>query len=667
MLVQRLRKIQDLHGYLPDDELKQLAKETGTPLSKIQDVAGFFPHFRQSWNKPPTVEVKVCRDMACHLRGAPKFLSLLKLMEKKGALEVEGVSCLGRCDRAVACTVSRHVGNHPFHDYLYTGRTAYEMESVVNSVCEGLNVAGATVTKTSLFDVVLGRSDTKASLFDVVLGRANVPQPHSDHPPPHPDHDSDFYIDRSEWQIDPYAKGEYEPYAAVKKLVTETPPVPSSAAEKPHPWLDILNAAGLLGMGGAGVPAYRKWFDVWKAKPADGSGEKYIVCNGDESEPSTFKDREILLHAPHIVVEGVILAGLLTNATAGYIYIRHEYEEQIEAVRAAIERAGRAGACGEGIYGSTRNFTVEVFVSPGGYVCGEQSALIEAMEDRRSQPRNKPPELSTNGLRDRPTVVNNVETIAWTPAIFLRGGEWYASAGVTGYKGRRLFSICGDLEKPGVFEVQIGSTLGELIEKAGGTKEGKPLKAMALSGPSGGLVPAKATVTAGYKDRLSKMLAEMGEKAVKQKEQLQKLVDDLIADGQTLDLRKLPLDKGVFGQLSTITGIDLMLGAGLAVYAGTVDVLDHAVRFTEFFRNESCGKCVPCRIGSQKLVEIGTDLLAKRKAGTLNADELADTKRDVKELVNTMIVTSICGLGQVAGNPLVSALNYFEDEMKQRK
>ncbi|MFO0935000.1 MAG: NADH-ubiquinone oxidoreductase-F iron-sulfur binding region domain-containing protein [Gemmataceae bacterium] len=652
MLVQRLRAIQDQFGYLPDDELKKLARETGTPLSKIQDVAGFFPHFRQEWNKPPSVEVKVCRDMACHLKGAPKFLSLLKQLEKPGELEVEGVSCLGRCDRAVACMISRHVGNHPFHDYLYTGRTAYDMENVVSSICEGLNVPGTTVARTSV--------------FELVLGRTQKPKAHTDHPPPEPDHDADFFVDRSEWQIDPYAKGEFEPYAAVKKLVTETPPVPSSDAEKPHPWLDVLNTAGLLGMGGAGVPAYRKWFDVWKAKPADGSGEKYIVCNGDESEPSTFKDREILLHAPHIVVEGVILAGLLTNATAGYIYIRHEYEEQIEAVRGAIEKALRVGACGEGIFGSLRNFTVEVFVSPGGYVCGEQSALIEAMEDRRSQPRNKPPELSTNGLRDRPTVVNNVETIGWTPAIFLRGGEWYASGGVTGYKGRRLFSICGDLESPGVFEVPIGSTLGELIDKAGGTKGGKPLKAMALSGPSGGLVPALATVVPGYKDRLAKVLAEMGEKAVKQKEQLQKLVDDLIADGKTMDLRKLPLDKGVFGQLSTITGIDLMLGAGLAVYAGPADVLDHAVRCTEFFRNESCGKCVPCRIGSQKLVEIGTELIAKRQSGTLKPEELAATKQDVKELVNAMTVTSICGLGQVAGNPLATILNYFEDELKSK-
>ena len=325
MIVPRLRAIQDEFGYLPDDELKKLAQSLGVPLSKIQDVAGFFPHFRQEWNQPPSVEVKICRDVACHRAGAPRIYNLLKQAEKKGELEVEGVSCLGRCDRAVACTISRHTGNHPFHDNLYTGRTPFEMESLVGEICDGLNVPGVTMTRTSL--------------FDAVLGKGLKPKAHSDQPPPTPDHDADFFIDRSDWQIDPYAAGEFPKYAAVKKLVTETPPVPSNAAEKPHPWLDILNAAGLLGMGGAGVPAYRKWFDVWKATPADGSGEKYIVCNGDESEPSTFKDREILLHMPHVVVEGVILAGLLTNAKAGYIYIRHEYHEQIEAVKAAIAEA----------------------------------------------------------------------------------------------------------------------------------------------------------------------------------------------------------------------------------------------------------------------------------------------------------------------------------------
>src|SRR5262245_2205098 len=216
-------------------------------------------------------------------------------------------------------------------------------------------------------------------------------------------------------------------------------------------------------MGGAGAPAFGKWSDV-RQQPGP---EKYIVANGDESEPGTFKDRELLLRHPHLVVEGVILAGLLTEASAGYIYIRHEYQEQIAAVRAEISRAMKLGACGEDPFGLGRRFPVEVFESPGGYICGEQSALLAALEDRRAQPRNRPPELGSNGLRDKPTVVNNVETLAWTPYIFHRGGSAYAAAGwrvpgqeQLGFGGRRLFSVSGDVHRPGVFEVPNGLPLG---------------------------------------------------------------------------------------------------------------------------------------------------------------------------------------------------------------
>ena len=330
----------------------------------------------------------------------------------------------------------------------------------------------------------------------------------ADRKPPQPDTDARYtpHGNRADWRIDPY-KDHREfgdrTYRAVRDYLHAFAAPIRGKDVRQHPRLARLDPSGLLGMGGAGVPAYRKWLDVWQA---DGD-EKYVVCNGDESEPGTFKDREILLRMPHLVVEGVILAGLMTNATAGYIYIRHEYGEQIAAVRAEIDRAIGMRACGSNIFGSGRAFTVEVFVSPGGYICGEQSALLEAMEDRRAQPRNRPPELATNGLRDRPTLVNNVETLAWAPAILLRhdalaeettrklllqeltaaaeakiasavddkakerasrelkdapieaarraaiGASWYAAQGRPGFRGRRLLSISGDLERPGVYEV----------------------------------------------------------------------------------------------------------------------------------------------------------------------------------------------------------------------
>ncbi|MGL4423226.1 MAG: NADH-ubiquinone oxidoreductase-F iron-sulfur binding region domain-containing protein, partial [Gemmataceae bacterium] len=423
-----------------------------------------------------------------------------------------------------------------------------------------------------------------------------------------------------------------------------------------------LDPSGLLGMGGAGVPAFRKWFDVWTAS----GDEKYIVCNGDESEPGTFKDREIFLRMPHLVVEGVILAGLMTNATAGYIYIRHEYGEQINAVRAEIERAIDLQACGDGIFGTERSFPVEVFVSPGGYICGEQSALLEAMEDRRAQPRNRPPELATNGLRDRPTVVNNVETLAWTPATILKhsaeNGSWYAKLGVDGAKGRRILSISGDLAKPGVYEVPIGLPLGDLIQLAGGVAGGKALKAVAPSGPSGGLLPALLPVKAGWEKRLKEKLNDTADKALLEK-QVTQMMAGLV--DMKLPIERVPLDLNLFRALGPILGISasVMLGAGLAVYAEGTDILSQAINYTEFFRNESCGKCVPCRIGSQKLTEIGTELLQQRNAGTIDLPMALTAGQDVTSLTESMILTSICGLGQVAPNPLATAFVLFPEEI----
>ncbi len=268
--------------------------------------------------------------------------------------------------------------------------------------------------------------------------------------------------------------------------------------------LNELKEADLRGMGGAGIPATQKWRDVRDAVRAafgrQDDTRAFIVVNGDESEPGTFKDRELLLRTPHLVVEGVILAGLITEATEGFIYIRHEYPEQIEACRAEIARAEQLGFCGRRALMLGRPFPVSVFVSPGGYICGEQSALIEAMSDRRGEPRNMPPKLETNGLEDLPTLVSNVETFAWVPYIVLHGGATYANEGVNGWRGRRFFSISGDVKRPGVYEVPMGMTLRELIygeEYCQGMVDDRELKGFAPSGPSGGFLPAKLTVGAG--------------------------------------------------------------------------------------------------------------------------------------------------------------------------
>jgi NADH:ubiquinone oxidoreductase subunit F (NADH-binding) len=386
-------------------------------------------------------------------------------------------------------------------------------------------------------------------------------------------------------------------------------------------------------MGGAGQLATEKWEGVRTAR----GDEKYIVCNADESEPGTFKDRELLSMTPYLVIEGVIVAGLTLGATKGYIYVRHEYHEQIDALNQEIAWATTAGLCGDNILGSGRSFPVEVYISPGGYVCGEQSALIEAMEDKRSEPRNKPPELLTNGLWDMPTLVNNVETLAWVPYIAIHGGAAYRDRGVNGCRGMRFFSLSGDVERPGVFEVPIGITLGQLIDRAGGMLGGKPLKAAATSGPSGGFMPATVPIPKNL--RLPKGFPS----------------DRIPAGAPSRNLLDLELDIDVF------RAFDLMLGAGIVVYAEGTDIADQALNCTRFFRNESCGKCVPCRQGSQRLAELGAEIVGGT-ADSARISEIADT---VNALQSALRETSICGLGMVAAEPLATAYRFFRDDINR--
>ena len=272
---------------------------------------------------------------------------------------------------------------------------------------------------------------------------------------------------------------------------------------------------------------------------------------------------------------------------------------------------------------------MEVFESPGGYICGEQSALIEAMEDRRGQPRNRPPELTTNGLRDRPTVVNNVETLAWAPGIVLFGGGMYEKGGwrlaaeaKVKMGGRRLFSVSGDVARPGVYEVPIGLPLRDLLTEkrfCGGIIDG-PLRAVATSGPSGGLLPAKIPIDAKLDEQQrADVVKRIADRSATDAAYMEWFLADARPAGAThLDLLDVPLDLTFFRQHGVARSScrsSRCSGPGSIVYAGDVDILDQAVNFTEFYRNESCGKCVPCRLGSQKLVQIGTGLMTRRDAG----------------------------------------------------
>ncbi len=536
-MFEELRAIQREFGYLPPDQLAEVASRLDVPVSQIHAVASFYPHFHLS--PPPVADVRVCSDMTCHLRGGDQLNDDLSLaFGKNKDVSVRGVSCLGRCDSAPALSVNDHV---------YGSASRDVAASLVNAALVGQLVA-----------------------------------------PPQP------AVERRKLVCDAYdGVGRYE---VLRKLV-ETRDYDGI--------LTTLKASGLRGMGGAGFPTADKWKIV---REAFGSA-KYIVCNADESEPGTIKDRFIMEHVPYMVIEGMAIAGLVTGAKQGILYIRHEYADQEKILHQEIERCYREGLLGPKILGSDLGFDLRIFVSPGGYICGEESALLEAIEGKRAEPRNKPPFPGTNGLWNQPTAINNVETFTFATLILLRGAEWFRAQGKNGSAGPKFVGISGDVVRPGVFEVPMGTSYRELIyEHAGGIDRGRKLLAFAPSGPSSGYLPAS-------------------------------MVD-------------LNLDWDAVQKAGSMVG-----SGAIVVCADDRCMLDMALNAVRFFRNESCGKCVPCRMGSQKLVEMLTHWTeGKSAAGDLGL---------LNELASAMKLTSICGLGQVVPVPIASVLTHFRDVVDQ--
>jgi len=538
-MVPELRSIQEKFGYLPAEQLELLATELGVPLSQIHGVASFYPHFHLT--PPARIDVRVCADMSCHLRGADELRRQLE-RSFRGAnpqtLAIREASCLGRCDQAPAMCVN---------DAIYG------------------NVDGASAV----------------SLLQETLSGSPLPAESSE-------------IEPVQLAVDPY-KGS-PTYGVVKHLV-ETRNVTGVIA--------TLKAAGLRGMGGAGFPTGSKW-DIVRNAPGD---EKYIVCNADESEPGTIKDRFIMENIPYLVIEGMITAGLVTGAKKGILYIRHEYQRPREILQKEIDSCYAQKLLGPNILDSDLTFDLEIFVSPGGYICGEESALLEAIEGKRAEPRNKPPFPGTHGLWQKPTAINNVETFAFATAILMLGVDWYKAQGRNGSLGLKFVGISGDVVRPGIFEVPMGTKYSELIyEYAGGILDNKKLLGFAPSGPSSGYLPAS-------------------------------MVD-------------LPLD------WDAVAAKGSMVGSGaIVVCAEGRCMLDMALNAVRFYRNESCGKCVPCRLGSQKMVDMLTGWTEGRSSNT--------DRQLLEELASAMKLTSICGLGQVVPVPIVSVLKHFPDVVEE--
>ena len=396
------------------------------------------------------------------------------------------------------------------------------------------------------------------------------------------------------WPNDPYGPGEPR-YQALRALL--------SGEITPQQVIDDLEASGLRGMGGAGFPTGKKWELVRGEEAVDGSGIKYAICNADESEPGTFKDRQLLAEQPYLVLEGLLMGMVVTGVEEGWVFIRHEYGPEEAVLHAEIENLREQGLIGDDVLGSGRRLSLDIFTSPGGYILGEETALIECMEGHRGEPRNKPPFPGVWGLWGRPTLMNSVETFADVPIIVARGAQWWQDQGLGDSDGLKFFAVSGHVERPGVYCVPMGTTIRDLLDLAGGVAGGAALESVQPGGASSNFLGP--------------------------------------------DHLDVPLDFGTLAEAGS------MLGSGaVVVIAEGTDSLAAATNVLRFFRNESCGKCVPCRVGSTKAHDLLTDTL--RAGGELDEGRRAR----LLELELTMRKTSICGLGQVALGPVVSVMGW---------
>ena len=396
--------------------------------------------------------------------------------------------------------------------------------------------------------------------------------------------------------IDPEKIEDYiarDGYKAIEKVLFEM---------KPEDVVEEILKSGLRGRGGAGFPTGMKWkFAMQQPK-----GQKYMVCNADEGDPGAYMDRSTLEGDPHSVLEAMVIAGYAIGASKGFIYIRAEYPLAIHRLQVAIKQAKELGLLGDDILGSGFSFDIELRFGAGAFVCGEETALLQSIEGLRGMPRPRPPFPAVKGLWGRPTVINNVETLANIPVIINNGADWFNKIGTATTKGTKVFALTGKVNNSGLIEVPMGTTLREIIfDIGGGIRGGHQFKAAQTGGPSGGIIPP-----------------------------------------QFLDT---PIDYESLAKIGSIMG-----SGGLIVMDETDCVVDIAKFYLDFTVDESCGKCAPCRIGGRKLL----NYLKKISEGRGTEQDIAD----MQQICDAMNKASLCGLGQTASNPVRSTLRYFMDE-----
>jgi NADH-quinone oxidoreductase subunit F len=568
-----LHAIQQRIGWISPGALNYVALRLDVAPAEVHGVASFYGMF--SLEARPLVVAHVCDDIACVTQGSEKLCGELeRTLGPAGSSCSDGRAlwvrsqCLGLCERAPAALISA-AGKKP-------------AERVIAP-------ASAEAVRSLVEDAIAGRMPPEPDVLNV---QASAPQAVRK-----TEASSLRLLQRlSEGgaaTLEAYQRlGGYEGLRKALEL-------------GPEGTLRELAAAKLLGRGGAAFPTAKKWEALFQQrhllKEASGRAH-YVICNADESEPGTFKDRVLMEGDPFAVLEGITIAGFVTGALKGYIYLRGEYPLAAERMQASIESATENGLLGGNILGRGLPFNVEIRRGAGAYICGEETALFNSIEGYRGEPRNKPPFPTQSGLFRQPTVVNNVETLVNVPGILREGGAAYAKLGTENSAGTRLFCLCGHVARPGVYEIVMGATLRQLIELAGGVTGSGKLQAVLLGGAAGAFVSAK---------ELDTPLTFEGTRAI----------------GATL-------------------------GSGVVMlFDDTVDLRQILLRIASFFRHETCGQCVPCRVGVVRQQESLQRLMNATPIGSA-AQEIAL----LREMGQAMRDASICGLGQTASSALESAL-----------
>ena len=523
------------------------------------------------------MRVRCCSSAGCLAGGAAELRQGLTAAVARRELQervaITGVGCLGPCSQGPLLAIDPD-------GTLFAGVTPADADGLIAALAHRLQAVSAAEWEAPLaWRPAAGEQvDTGRPFFTrqrrVVLENCGLIDP-----------------ERIEAAIE---RGAYE---QLRHTVTDLTP-----AEV----VDTIRRSGLRGRGGAGYPTGLKWATVAKM-PGE---RKVVVCNADEGDPGAFMDRSVLEGDPHRVLEGMAIAAYSVGADQGFIYIRAEYKLAIVNLRRAIEQARRRHLLGAGLFGSPFGFTVELRVGAGAYVCGEETALIHSIEGQRGTPRPRPPYPAEAGVWGRPTLINNVETLANVVPILREGAEWFAAIGTEGSKGTKVFCLTGKVRRGGLVEVPMGTSLATIVSEMGeGCPDGAGLKAVQTGGPSGGCVPASLLHT-------------------------------------SVDYESLQA-------LGTIMG-----SGGMVVMDHSTDMVAIAAFFMAFCRDESCGKCVPCRAGTVQL----HGLLQKHLAGDATAADLAQ----LEALCPMVAETSLCGLGQSAPKPVLSTLRYFREEYVAR-